>query len=130
MFSLLSEKLLPYALVAALVAGTFAGSAITRLYYGAQVLKLQNAALQARVDAEEEAEASRQTAAKAAWQYEEWKSRVEPKVVTVYRRVDRVIKENPAWAAQPLPDSVRDAARAAAKDVGATEPSTNVPVVQ
>lgn len=51
---------------------------------------------------------------KAAFSFEEWKARQQPKKVYITRRVKDAIASAPAWAGIELPPSVYDAASAAA----------------
>jgi hypothetical protein len=70
-----------------------------------------------------------QRAEQAAADFEEWKRKQRPKVITVVKEVDRVIEANPEWSRTALPDGVRDALTAAAAELGAGEPAGALPAV-
>lgn len=58
----------------------------------------------------------------AAQDFEDWKRKQRPKVITVVKEVDRVLDANPEWSSGVVPRGVSDALAAAARDIGASEP--------
>ena len=91
---------------------------LTRMYYTAQIARIEARERQAVDDANAQAQV-------AAQGFEQWKAAQKPKVITITREVDRVIEIERAWSSSPLPDSVRNAIEAAERDLA--EPVDPVP---
>lgn len=72
---------------------------------------------------------SQMRANQAAHRYEEWKAAQRPRIVTVIKEVDRALQTNAAWAAEPLPVSVRDAIEAARALDSTAKPEPTVPAL-
>jgi hypothetical protein len=87
------------------------------------------AAADAAQDARELVNAANQKANNASAELEAVRARLAAAQATVNRRIERAIEANRDWASQPLPDGVRDAARAARQAAGASEPDDAVPTI-
>lgn len=87
-----------------------------------QVKTLRNQIVVEQAERDRAVTEANQRANKAAFSFEEWKSRQQPKTVYITRKVRDAIAAAPAWASQPLPSSVLDAASAAAAGIDPAQP--------